>query len=184
MKENPGGHFSWLYVYTKIKMCLVFFCFWLLLFLPIILFCLSLPNTSNGILISHKKNNNNKKIRARCWSLRQSLMGYYAFWWYALFYFPHAPPRAVCESRSPFFWAVFPPLVCDAIVCFAVHDRNRNIAQFSFFILLFLSSFWYNKCSFLLLLLLLRRQFGFYLWLKVFLLRVIPFSFLALCVSV
>jgi hypothetical protein len=104
-----------------------------------------------------------------------------------LFSIFHTLLRVLCVNPAPlFFWAVFPPLVCDAIriVCFAVHDRNRNIAQFSFFILLFPSSFLYNKCSFLLLLLLLRRQFGFYLWLKVFLLRVIPFSFLALCVSV
>ena len=89
-----------------------FFFFFFLIYIPIILFCLSLPNTSNGILTSQKK----KKLQKR--SAR--VAGPSANRWWdtpfddALFYFPHAHPRAVRESRSPFL-SCFSPLVCDAI---------------------------------------------------------------------
>ena len=74
MKENPGGHFSWLNVYTKIKICLVFF-FFLNFYTDYFVLFITTQHIERHFNFTKKKKTT-KKIRARCWSLRQSLMGY------------------------------------------------------------------------------------------------------------
>ena len=78
-----------------------------------------------------KKKKTTKKIRARCWSLRQSLMGY-AFWWCS-FLFSTRSSACCAWIPLPFFELFFPSCLWrDTDRVLAVHDRNRNIAQFSF----------------------------------------------------